>query len=184
MFDLSQFVLSAAPEPFVFALTGQTPIQMAINLFNVAVLAFVLSKLLYNPVRNFMGARSERIRAQLEKADKESENAAELKAKYEDLLKNIDRQREEILADARARAADNERRLLAAAKAEADAVRERASAEVEMERERAREEMRQVIIEVSTAMTEKLVAASLDDDLRERLFAQTVSELEEAKWLS
>jgi len=184
LFDLSLLVLSAAPEPFVFQLTGQTPIQMAINLFNVAVLAVVLSKLLYNPVRNFMAARSEKIRTQLEGAAKEAESAAALKQKYEDLLVNIDRQRDDILSEARARAGDTERRILAEAKAEADAVRERAHAEVELERERVREEMRQVIIEVSAAMTEKLVAATIDDELRERVFAETVSDLEEARWLN
>ena len=167
----------------MFALDRQTLISTGINLFNVAILAVVLSKLLYNPVRKFMAARTERIRVQLDEAAREAETASELKTRYEGLLAGIDDQRKEILEEARKTAADTAKRMLAQAKADADAVRVQATAEVELERERVREEMRQVIIGVSAAMTEKLIAASIDDKLRERMFAETVSELEEVKWL-
>jgi len=181
LLELSLFLLSA-PEPRVFGLDQQTVIAVAINLFNVAVLAIVLSKLLYNPVRNFMHKRTERINAQLDGAAKEAETVSALRAEYESKLKNIDLQKEEILATARNMAADNSRRILADAKTEADALRERAISEIEFEQARVKDELKKVIIEVSTVMTEKLVSLSMSEEVSERLFNETVAELEEANW--
>ena len=183
MFDSSLLLLSTVPDGRVFGLDQQTLFAIGINLFNVAVLAFVLSKLLYNPVRNFMAARTARINSQIEGAARQAKEAEELRAEYEQKLTQIEVEREEILESARKRAAENSKQTLAAAKAEAEAVRERATAEIEHERERVRAEMKQVIIEVSTAMTEKILATSVDDAVYERMFAQTVGEMERVKWL-
>ena len=182
--ELSLFLLSAAPEGRVFGLDQQTLIAIGINLFNVAVLAVVLSKLLYNPVRNFMHKRSERISSQLEGAAKEAETVGALRADYESKLRDIDLQREELLTVARKHADENAKRMLIEAKNEADAIRARAASDVEFEQRRVKEEMKQVIIEVSTVMTEKLVAMSMSDEVYERVFNETVAELEEVKWLS
>jgi len=182
--ELSLFLLSAAPEPRVFGLDQQTLIAIGINLFNVALLAVILSKVLYNPVRNFMKKRAERISAQLDGAAKEAKAASELRADYEGKLKNIDLQKEEILSTARKLAEENAKRMLDEAKTEADALRARALSEVEFEQRRVRDEMKKVIIDVSTVMTEKLVTMSMSDEVSERLFNETVAELEEVKWLS
>ena len=168
----------------VFGLDQQTLIQIGINLFNVAVLAFVLSKLLYNPVRNFMRKRSEGIESQLEHAEKESKGATALRLEYERKLKEIDVQKEAILEEARKLAADNRGRMMLEAKAEADALKARAASEIEAEYARAREEMRQAIIEISALMTEKLVMVSIDSDTQERLFNEAMGELEGATWRS
>ena len=184
MFDVPQLLLSTAlPDGRVFGLDQQTLIQIAQNLINVVILAVVLSWLLYKPVRNFMAARTERIAAQIEGAAKQQRQAEELRDEYEAKIAAIAGEREEILENARKMAAENTKQTLAAAKAEADGVRERAAAEVEHERERVQAEMKQVIIEVSTAMTEKILVASVDDAVYERMFIATVSEMENAKWL-
>ena len=183
MFDASLFLLSAEVPGRVFGLDQQTLIQIGINLFNVAVLAFVLSKLLYNPVRNFMARRTERITSQIESAALEAQKAQELRAEYEQKLAEIASEREEILDKARRLAGENSKQIVAAAKAEAVAIHERAAAEIEHERENVRAQMKQVIIEVSTDMTEKILQASINEQIYERMFEQTLSEMEQTKWL-
>jgi F-type H+-transporting ATPase subunit b len=180
-----QFTLlavNAAEAGRMFGLDQQQVINTAIMLFNVALLAFVMSKLLYNPVRNFMHKRSEKIRAIIEDTLKESEAMTALKAEYEGKLREASAQGEQIIEEARKHAAERARLIIADAKTEADSLKNRALTDIEMERARAREEMKQAIIEVSAAMTEKLVAASVDRDVHERLFAQTMVELEGTSW--
>ena len=183
MFEASQLLLSAAPDGRVFGLDQQTLIQIGANLLNVSLLAALLSWLLYKPVRNFMEGRTKRIASQIEGAARQQKEAEQLRAEYEAKIAQIAVEREEILESARKMAAENAKQTLAAAKIEAEGVRERASAEVEHERERVRAQMKQVIIEVSTAMTEKILVASVDDEIYERMFERTVSEMEQAKWL-
>ena len=184
MFDVSMFLLSGGlPDGRIFGLDQQTLIQIGINLLNVSVLAALLSWLLYKPVRKFMAARTERIASQIEEAARQQKEAEELRAEYEAKIAEIAIEREEILEGARRMSAENAKQVLADAKAEAEGVRERAAAEVEHERERVRAEMKQVIIEVSTAMTEKVLMASVDDAVYERMFEKTVSEMGQTKWL-
>jgi len=172
------------PEGRVIGFDLQTVISIAISLFSVAVLAFILSKLLYNPVRNYMSARSERIRSQLEGVNKQEQSINALKAEYERKIKDIEIEKEEILQAVRKVASENSNRILDEAKAEADSIRAHASDAIELERERTKDEMKRAIIEISTAMTEKLITISVDKELQERLFAETMAELEEVRWQS
>jgi F-type H+-transporting ATPase subunit b len=165
-------------------LNSQTLILVASHLVNVGLLAFILTKLLYKPVRKFMAARSERIAGQLSHAAEETAKAAELKVLYEQKLREIEAERDVILDTARKQAVDSSRQLLAEAKEEADAVRAKAQANVAMEWESAQAEMKRAIIEVSAAMTAKFIAQAMDDDTRDKLFAETVKELGDLSWRS
>jgi len=160
----------------------QTVVQIGLNLFNVILLAVVLSWLLYKPVRNFLQKRSDRIKGQLEQAGNEMVRASELKAQYEQKMKDVEHEREGILDEARKLAAESSRQILADAKKEADAVRARAAANVEMEWDRAQTQMREAIIDVSAAMTEKFLLKALDDAAHNKLFSETMAELEEMAW--
>ena len=177
-------IFLSEPAGRVFALDTQTLLSIGINLFNVALLAFVLSKILYNPVKNFMASRALRIKNQLESAENDSQAAAALKLEYELKLGEINIQRDAILEEATKLAADNRVRMLAEAKVEVEALKSRAAAEIEGERERAREEMRGAIIEISALMAEKMICKSMTNESSDRLFDEAMAELEEITWRS
>ena len=183
MFDASMFMLSALPDGRVFGLDQQTLIQVIANALNLLLLAALLTWLLHKPVRKFMAARTQRITSQLEGAALEAQKAEELRAEYEQKLAEIEGEREEILDKARRLAGENSKQIVAAAKAEAAAIQERATAEIEHEREFVRAQMKQVIIEVSAEMTEKILQAKVDEQTYERMFEQTLSEMEQTQWL-
>jgi len=141
-----------------------------------------LAYLLYKPVRRILNKRTSRIQGQLLQAEEELEKASELRQKYEQRMEEVEREREEILNEARKVAADSSRRLVAEAKKEADAVKERAAANVEMEWERAENDMRTAIIDVSAVMAEKFVSLAINKETHDRLFEETVSDLEGMTW--
>jgi len=170
------------PDGRMFGLDLQTLLQSGVHFINIALLAFILAKLLYRPVLDFMRKRSDRIREQVEQAGSEMARAAELKLQYEQKMKEVERERDDILDEARKLAAETGRQIVAEAKKEADAVRERAAANVEMEWERAETAMRQAIIEVSAAMSEKFVTLAINKETHDRLFDKTMAELEGMTW--
>ncbi|MDR0326524.1 MAG: F0F1 ATP synthase subunit B [Oscillospiraceae bacterium] len=182
MFNIVLAAADVADQSRLFGLDRQTIYQICFQLFNVGLLAFVLSKILYNPVRNFMRKRSDRIQGELSHAADEATRAHQLKALYEQKLQEIDRERDGILDEARKKAVENGRQLLAEAKTEADAIRSRAQENVEMEWERIQAQMKLAILEVSAAMAEKMVALSVGKDVQERLFDETMAELEGTSW--
>ena len=174
--------LSSVPEGVVFSLDMQTLISIGIHLINLIVLALVLARFLYNPVRKFMLSRAGRIEAHLKRGEESMAQADELKLQYEQKIREIEHERDEMLDAAGKHVAEERLELLAEAKAEAEAIIKAAEAEAETEKVRIQEEMKRVIIDASFVMAEKLVAISVDNEVCDRLFAEVMTELEATSW--
>lgn len=175
-------LLAAESSGRVFALDPQMFIQVGAQLLNASLLAAILTYVLYKPVRGMLAKRTEKIKSQLDRASEDMATANELKLQYEKKLGEIDLERNEILESSHRLAARKARQVLEEAKHEANVIKERAAADIELERERVKDEMRQAIIEVSAAMASKFVSQSIDAEVEDRLFSETMAELEEATW--
>ena len=172
----------ALPPDRVFALDAQTFVNVAVNLLNVGILAIVLAKVLYKPVKKFLQKRTDRIQDQFASIEKEMADATDMKHLYEQKLEEIERERDEILAEARKSAMDTGRRLVSEAKKEAETIRERAASSVELEWQRAQTEMRTAIIDVSAVMAEKFVTLAINKETHDKLFDETMADLEGMTW--
>ena len=170
------------PADRMFGIDQQTFIAAAINLLNVGILAFVLSKILYKPIQKALKRRTDRIQDQMANADREMADATELKLLYEHKMEEIEHERDEILAEARRTATDISRRLVSEAKKEAETIKERAASSVELEWQRAQTEMRTAIIDVSAVMAEKFVSLAINKDTHDKLFDETMADLEGMTW--
>ncbi len=169
---------------YVITLDKQFVIQICIQLINTGILCFILTKLLYNPVRNFLNARKQKIADEIDEAAGKLDEAEKLKAEYEEKLKNIDNERNEILESARDSAKKNSRQIISDARKEADLIKNRAEKDIKNEREKAKDDMKKEIIEVSSEMSRRFIAKEISSDEQQKLFDDTVKELEELEWTS
>ena len=87
-----------------------------------------------------------------------------------------------ILSSARKRAVKNEENIIAEAKEEAGRIIDRANSEAELEKERVKDEVKQEIIGVATAMAGKFVASSLDESTQASLIDETLKEMGDDTW--
>ena len=174
--------LTAVPEGRMFALDSQMVISIVIQLFNVAVLAAFLSFILYKPVTKFMRKRTENIRHEIEKAAEAMAKALEIKENYERKIRIIEHERSEILEAAHRLAAEKSSQIMEETKRETEAAWIRANEEIERDRERANESFRLHVIEVSTVLAEKFITKVIDPETQNRLFDETMAELEHAVW--
>lgn len=181
--DSLVFFLEATPGR-LFGLDQQTLIQIGIQLFNASVLAAALSFLLYKPVRDFLKKRRDSIKAQFDRAQGDMAKAQGLIAQYETKLWHIDRERMEILGEARKQASERSKQIIEDAKKEAETIRERLTIEIQNEQEHIKEDLKLYIVEVAAGMAGKYVAHTIDQDTQDRLLAETLQELEEATWLN
>lgn len=101
---------------YVIILNQQTVIQVIIQLINTAILCFILSKLLYQPVLKFLNARKEKISSQIDKTEADMAQAQALKKEYEEKLKNIESERTAILQEARTTALKNSQIIISDAR--------------------------------------------------------------------
>ena len=171
-------------EGYVITLDKQLLIQICIQLVNTGILCFVLSKLLYSPVLNFLNARKERVASQIDEAEAKLKEAELLRAQYEAKLKDIDNERNEILESARDSAKKNSRQIISDARKEADLIKNRAEKDIANEREKAKDDIKKQIIEVSSEMSRRYIAKEISAAEQEQLFEDTLKELEDLEWTS
>ena len=168
----------------LFDLDLQLLADSVLTLIAVMALVFALSYFLFDPVRKLMEDRQKLIAADIESATKDKEEAALLKEQYDVKLKQVDKESEEILSEARMKALKNEARIVEEAKLEAARIMDRASEEVELEKKRALDDVKQEIISVATAMAGKVIATNMDVSIQESLVDETLKEMGESTWQS
>lgn len=156
-------------------------VLMAIAVF---FLFMFMSKLLFNPARKLLEDRKNRIATDIETAEKDKTDAAALKADYDAKLKNIDKEAEQILSEARQKAQKNAARIEADAKEEAARIIQRANEEAELSKKRAMDEVKQEMITVASMMAAKVVAANIDASVQDTLVEQTLREMGDSTWQS
>ena len=81
-------------EGHIFELSAQLVSDLIIQGIAIFILFFLLSGILFEPVKKVLNNRTERIRNDIESASKDKEAAAALKAEYDEKIKSIDKERE------------------------------------------------------------------------------------------
>ena len=156
-------------------------VLLAIAMF---FLFLIMSNKLFNPARKLLQDRKDGIARDIADAKKEKEEAEKLKAEYEAKLKNISKERDEILAEARQKALKSEPKIVRDAKEEAAAIIARANEEAELEKKKVADEVKQEMISVAALMAQKVVAANIDTTIQNSLVEQTLKEMGEGTWLN
>ena len=168
----------------LFSLDAQFLFDAVVLALSMLVLFSLLSYLLFNPVRDMLEKRKQRVFDEQETAKRERQEATIYKEEYEQKLKEIKKEAEEILSEARKKAMKNEAKIVAEAKEEAARIMERANAEIELEKKHALDDMKQEMIAIATMMAQKVVTASIDTKVQEGLVEETLKEMGEQTWQS
>jgi len=158
--------------------------DVVITGINIFILFFAMSYLLFNPARDFLEKRRQKIAGDLETARSSKESAVALKAEYEEKLKTIDKEAEAILDEARKQAKKQEAEILEEARNEANRIIERANREIDLEKKKALEDVKTEIVSIASLMAEKAVAASMDINIQDSLIEETLKEMGESTWQS
>ena len=151
------------------------------RIFNFVVLAGTLVYLLRKPLAEYLAARTEQVRKELQEAATKRRQAEEDRATAESRLRNLDADIAEIRARA-VREAEGERaRILAAAEDEAERIREGARKEIGTELELARRKIVSHATELAVGLARKKIETNITGKDREALFEKGLRSLEEVR---
>lgn len=173
-----------AAEGRIFGLDWQLLSGMVFQIIAILILFILLTYILYEPVRKILNDRKERVAREITDARKDRIEADKYRNEYEAKLKNIDKEADLILSEARKKALARENEIVADAKAEAMKIIAHANQEAELEKKKAKDEVKQQIIEVAALMAGKIVAVSLDEAKQNALIEETLKEMGDNTWLS
>ena len=173
-----------ASQTFLFNLDAQLIFDTLLMAVAILVLFYFASNLLFNPARKLLKDRQDGIAKDLSDAREDKESAAALKAEYESKLKNIEKEAEAILSEARQKALKNEQRIIDEAKEEARRIIKHAQEEALLEQKRAMDDVKKEIVTVASLMAQKVVSASIDTEIQDALVEETLKEMGDSTWLS
>lgn len=168
----------------LFNLDPQLIHDTVLLMISMLVMFAFLSYFLFNPVRDFLKKRQDKIKEDIDTAKQDKEDAAALKADYDGKLREIEKEAEAILSEARQKALQNEAKIIDEAKEEASRIIERANRQAELERKAAADDMKKEMIQVAALMAQKIVAQTVDTKIQDSLVEETLKEIGDKTWLN
>ena len=117
-------------------------------------------------------------------AKKSRKEAGEYKSRYERKIKGVEEEADRILEEARKKALDKRKEIIAGAKKEEAVILAHAKKEAELEWKRVQDEMKKQMIEGSLLIASRMIAVSLDEEMHRKLIGETLKEMDEGICLS
>ena len=117
-----------------------------------------------------------------ETLNKIKEEAGKYKEEYDNKLKNVKAETDEIMSAARVKAKKQEAQIVDEAKEEAARIIKRAENEAVLEKGKAKDEMKQEIIAVASLMAEKIVESSMTEEEQNKMLEAALNEMGEETW--
>ena len=153
--------------------------QIVVSLLNLLILFLIIMKFLFKPVSNVIRSRGEKVEAQYAEAERALSSAKESERELTEKLNIAHVTADEIVKEATAQGERRKDNIVGEAKAEADAIIRQARITAELEKKKAQEEIKTQIVEVSSALAEKLIEREMKVEDHHRLIDSFISEMEE-----
>ena len=153
--------------------------QTVVSLLNLLILFLILKKFLFKPVQNVIKSRKDKVDAQYSEAEEALANAKASEKELNEKLSRAHNTADEIVKEATAQGERRRDNIVTEARAEADAIIRQAKAAAQMEKKKAQEDIKEQIVDVSSALTEKLIERELNVEDHRRLIDSFISEMEE-----
>lgn len=140
-------------------------------------LLFVMWKFAYPGVKKGMEARTQRIRDNLDEAEKTKAEAETILSEYQRQLADAKSESSRIIEEARQTAEQMRRDLMARAEAEVNDLRQRTHQEIQAAQQRAVADLRAQVSELAIGAAEVVVQKSLDGDTSRALVERYIEQV-------
>lgn len=136
--------------------------DILISLANLLILFSLVKKFLFKPVKNILQKRQDEIDEKYAAADIAADAAAKDKKEWEEKMHFAEKEAQAILSDASENAKYRGEKIVSEAKERADGILRQAQTEAELERKKAVDGIKREIVEVSGALTEKMLGREIN----------------------
>jgi F-type H+-transporting ATPase subunit b len=144
---------------------------------NFVVLAYVLYRVLYHPLRDAIDKRRQANAQAQATAAKAQQEAEALKQQLQKQLAETEQERQQVLHEAHARAAADRKQVLAAAEATAQRRQEEVRQALDRERQDTLAALRDEVVGQAVALTGRLLGSAVDRTLHRQLALRLIDTL-------
>ena len=155
------------------------PVDIVIHILNIIVLFFVLRILLYKPVKKFMQAREDRIKAEKQEIADSRAEIDELKKQYGEKLADTESEAKEIMRDAAEKAQMQSANIIKEAEEKAKNILTGADIKAEDAKNKAAQSIKQDVVSAAAEMAAKILSREINEkdnaDIADRFFSELES---------
>ena len=153
--------------------------QILISLANLVILFLILKKFLYKPVQKMLDERRAQIDTDYADAETARTSAEAKDAELTERLANAKAEAEGIVKEAADIAKARGDKIVEDARATADGIIRQAEEDAELERKRVGETIKEQIVDVSTALAEKMLEREVNADDHKALIDDFIDKIGE-----
>ena len=136
--------------------------QILISLLNLLILFLLFKKFLFGPVNKMLAKRQGEIDARYNAADEAKRLAEEDKLLWDEKISAVKDESDEIIKKAQDSAKRQGENIVTKAKEQADSIIRQAETQAQLEMKKAEEGIKKEIVEVSTALANKLLEREIN----------------------
>lgn len=136
--------------------------DILISLLNLLILFLLFKRFLFKPVNNMLAKRQSEIDARYDAADLAKKAAQEDKLLWDEKISTVKEETEMLIKKAQESAKRQGDTIVTKAKEQADAIIRQAENEAQLEMNKAQDTIKQEIVEVSTALANKLLEREIN----------------------
>jgi len=151
--------------------------QILISLANLAILFVIVKKFLFKPVKRMIEQRQKEIDDQYASAAEAEKQASDSREEWENKLSTANAEADAILQEATDNAKNRGDKIVAEAKERADSIVRTAQSEAELERRKATDGIKREIVEVSGALTEKMLEREINTEDHRKLIDSFIEKI-------
>ncbi len=147
------------------------------SLCNLLVIAWIVKRFLFKPVKRIFDVRRAAIDAEYAQAEAAKAEAEESRLNYAAAMAAAEQTSGQIIADATRMAEHRSNEIVAEARERATALRRQAEADAILERKKAEDDMKREIADVSTQLTGKLLQREINEEDHRALIDSFLQEI-------
>ena len=151
--------------------------QILISLLNLYILYLIVKRFLFKPVKAVLEERRRELDSQYDAAEEERRIALASRREWEAKMQAADAEANAVLQSAAERAKHRGDALMVEAKLRADSIVRLAENEADLERKKAVEGVKREIIEVSGALTEKILGREINAEDHRNLIESFIEKM-------
>lgn len=138
--------------------------QILISLLNLLILFLLFKRFLFKPVNTMLAKRQSEIDARYDAADEAKRLAEEDKSLWDEKIGTVKAETDEMIKKAQDSAKRQSETIVTKARETADGIIRQAETQAQLEMQKAEEGIKREIVEVSTALANKLLEREINVD--------------------
>ncbi len=141
------------------------------------VLVLILWKAAWRPIVDALDARAEKVRFEIDNAERSRQEAEKLLAQHKEMMDNARNEAAQIISKGREEAERMKNDIVEKANSESRVIAERAKKEIELAKDKALADIKTEIVLLSTEIASKIVNKSIKPEDQKSLVEETLKEM-------